>query len=118
MFTDSRLEIFASVVRNGSFTAAARELGISQPAVSQNIGELERLAGAPLFERSRNAVTLTEKGKAFQAYCTKILYWYSKTRTELFEGTSAPSEPATVVLEDGRTAQVRSECGELIISFK
>ena len=41
MFEDFRLNVFAKVAALGSFTAAARALGISQPAVSQHVAELE-----------------------------------------------------------------------------
>ena len=42
MIEDSRLKVFLAVAREGSFTIAARKLGISQPAVSQNVAELEK----------------------------------------------------------------------------
>ena len=42
MLEDFRLKVFLTVESEGSFTKAARNLGISQPAVSQNIAELER----------------------------------------------------------------------------
>lgn len=66
-----------AVAENGSFTIAAKALGITQPAVSQNIAELERNMGAELFTRGRGAVTLTAAGIAFKEYAEKILYWYS-----------------------------------------
>jgi DNA-binding transcriptional LysR family regulator len=45
------LEVLRAVVRHGSFSAAARELGISQPAISRTIAQIERLSGRLLFER-------------------------------------------------------------------
>ncbi|MBO6237970.1 MAG: LysR family transcriptional regulator, partial [Bacteroidales bacterium] len=53
MFEDFRLRAFAEVARTGSFTAAAKALGVSQPAISQHIAELEKFAGGRLFERRR-----------------------------------------------------------------
>lgn len=77
MFEDFRLRTFMAVAGNGSFTLAAKALGVTQPAVSQNIAELERSLGAELFTRGRGAVTLTEAGIAFKEYADRILYWYS-----------------------------------------
>ena len=74
---DFKLKVFMAVAENGSFTIAAKALGITQPAVSQNIAELERNMGAELFTRGRGAVTLTAAGITFKEYAEKILYWYS-----------------------------------------
>lgn len=71
------MKVFMAVAENGSFTIAAKALGITQPAVSQNIAELEKNMGAELFTRGRGAVTLTAAGIAFKEYAEKILYWYS-----------------------------------------
>lgn len=57
------LSAFESAARLASFTAAARELGSTQPAVSQRVVQLEEALGAPLFERGHRGVTLTEDGE-------------------------------------------------------
>ncbi|MEJ8795160.1 LysR substrate-binding domain-containing protein [Trinickia caryophylli] len=57
------LSVFESAARLMSFTAAARELGSTQPAVSQRIVQLEVDLGAPLFERGHRGVTLTADGQ-------------------------------------------------------
>jgi putative choline sulfate-utilization transcription factor len=57
------LLMFESAARLASFTAAARELGSTQPAVSQRVVQLEEALGAPLFERGHRGVSLTEDGK-------------------------------------------------------
>ncbi|GHD53875.1 hypothetical protein GCM10017083_30760 [Thalassobaculum fulvum] len=59
----SQLRVFNAVARHGNFSAAAAELGISQPAVSAQIRSLEREHGAQLCERGRRGVTLTELGR-------------------------------------------------------
>ena len=46
---------FATVVDEGTFSAAARELGYTQSAVSQQIGALERIVGAPVLHRPSRA---------------------------------------------------------------
>ncbi|WP_323120109.1 choline sulfate utilization transcriptional regulator [Burkholderia alba] len=57
------LSVFESAARLASFTAAARELGSTQPAVSQRVVQLEEALGAPLFARGHRGVTLTEDGE-------------------------------------------------------
>lgn len=59
---DFRLKVFDTVARRLSFTKAAEELCITQPAVTRHIKELERLMNLRLFERRGNRVTLTEGG--------------------------------------------------------
>ncbi|MDR5776115.1 LysR substrate-binding domain-containing protein [Caballeronia sp. LP006] len=62
------LSMFESAARLASFTAAARELGSTQPAVSQRVVQLEEALGVPLFERGHRGVTLTEDGaRLFEA---------------------------------------------------
>ncbi len=52
-----------AVATSGGFTAAARELGISQPAVSRHIATIERQLGLELFERSGGAINPTASGR-------------------------------------------------------
>ena len=73
---DVRLKIFVTLAKEGSFTKAAAALGISQPAVSQNISELERTTSVRLFERLKGEVVLTDQGKVFIDYAERILKCY------------------------------------------
>ncbi|MBE3595410.1 MAG: LysR family transcriptional regulator [Hydrogenibacillus sp.] len=57
-----RLNIFRTVVRHMSFSRAAEELYLSQPAVSQHIRQLEEYFGVKLFEQSGKQIVLTEAG--------------------------------------------------------
>jgi len=82
-FDDFRLRVFVTVVDEGNFTRAARALDISQPAVSQNISELEKMLGFSLLERGRNKAEPTPDGAVFLSYARRILYWY-KAADELF----------------------------------
>src|SRR5215831_19742011 len=58
------LHIFLTVSQRGSMAQAAAQLGVSQPAVSGVIAELERTLGVPLFERSTRGVTPTVYARA------------------------------------------------------
>lgn len=77
MFEDSRLKIFVAVAKEGSFTKAAAALGITQPAVSQNVAEIEKATGMLLFERRRGEVVLTPQGEIFMKYAADILDSYA-----------------------------------------
>ncbi len=62
------LRTFIIVAERGSFTAAARQLGLSQPAVSMQISNLEQFFGAELLIRRAKGVAMTEAGKILLAY--------------------------------------------------
>ena len=67
-----QLRVFALVARHLSFSRAARELHLSQPAVSMQIRQLERNAGMPLFQRSGRGITLTEAGNRLVECATGV----------------------------------------------
>lgn len=81
MFEDFRLNVFVAVAREGSFTKAAAALGVSQPAVSQNVADLEKSLGVKLFERLRGEVVLTPEGEVFMKYARNILDSCSKAES-------------------------------------
>ena len=59
--------------RLGSFTAAAGALGVSQPALSQSLAELERRMGVPLFETAGRKRRLTSDGREVLAFAERVL---------------------------------------------
>ena len=73
MLEDFRLQVFLKVVQERSFTRAAAELKISQPAVSQNVAELEKMLGRKLFERLRGETVPTSDGEVFLQYVNKLM---------------------------------------------
>ena len=64
-----QLRALGEVVRLGSFSAAARKLNLSQPAVSLQIRELESRVGVRLVERMGKRAYATEAGRAGSAAC-------------------------------------------------
>lgn len=62
------LRCFLEVARQGSLSAAAASLHVSQPAASKTIRELEDLLGAQLFDRSGRRLTLTAAGRVYQSH--------------------------------------------------
>jgi DNA-binding transcriptional LysR family regulator len=64
--------VFAEVVATGSFTEAARRLGLSKASVSREVGRLERRLGAQLLRRTTRSMSLTEIGEVFYAGCQRV----------------------------------------------
>lgn len=100
MLEDTRLNIFLKVAQVGSFTLAARELGISQPAVSQSITALEKSLGTQLFSRTRGEIYLTSEGLAFREYAERIAYWYGAAQ-KMFgaEGRATVNRPVRIAAD-------------------
>jgi LysR family transcriptional regulator, transcriptional activator of the cysJI operon len=63
MDLEARLRAFAAFARRRSFSAAAQEIRISQPAVSKHIGDVEREAGVKLVKRDPRGGALTPAGE-------------------------------------------------------
>jgi DNA-binding transcriptional LysR family regulator len=68
-----QVQALVAIVRGGGVTRAAAALHLSQPAVSRRLHLLERELGAPLFERMRKGVILTEAGRAFLPHAEALL---------------------------------------------
>jgi DNA-binding transcriptional LysR family regulator len=71
--TLQRLRLLVALAEAGSVTAAARVLGISQPALSQNLRVIERHFGIPLLMRSGRRVVLTQRARGVVDYARRIL---------------------------------------------
>lgn len=74
--TLNQLESFVVLTQRLSFTQAAEDLFISQPALSRMISALEQELGIQLFYRSSRSVSLTPAGRAFAQECPRILDSY------------------------------------------
>jgi LysR family transcriptional regulator, transcriptional activator of the cysJI operon len=68
MQLDARLRAFAAVARQGSFSLAAAELYISQPAISKHVASLEAELSARLVDRRRSGAVLTPTGRVLADY--------------------------------------------------
>ncbi len=84
MFQKS-IYVFDAVVRNGSFSKAAKELMVSQSAVSQQIEKLEKEVGVKLFDRDYYRPTCTEAGKRYHEMFMRMVAEYEATREELLK---------------------------------
>jgi DNA-binding transcriptional LysR family regulator len=66
------MESFVRVVRAGSFTIAASQLGLSRALISRHVGELETRLGVRLLNRSTRSLSLTDEGTAYLEFCEKV----------------------------------------------
>jgi DNA-binding transcriptional LysR family regulator len=82
-----QLEVFVALVDQGSFTKAARYLGLSQSTVSGHVADLERRLGARVVERGRRKVTPTAAGQALLAPARATLEAERTTRMAVEELT-------------------------------
>jgi DNA-binding transcriptional LysR family regulator len=80
-----QLNVFRAVARHESFSRAAEELYISQPAVSAHVRELERLYGIELFQQVGRRVRLTEAGRMLAEYADRLLSLVEESRRALDE---------------------------------
>lgn len=80
---DFKILVFISAARHLNFTRAAKEMNISQPAVSKNIQELESQAGHSLFTRSGHSLILTNAGKLFLEHAMRVRAAYGELNCEL-----------------------------------
>jgi DNA-binding transcriptional LysR family regulator len=77
------LDTFVKAAELGSFTAAARALGLSQAAVSQRVHALEQALGVPLFHRQAGRVQLTEAGRLLHPRAVRILALNQEAREQV-----------------------------------
>jgi DNA-binding transcriptional LysR family regulator len=71
--TLAQLKAFERIARLGSFHAAAKHIGITQPSISQRIRELEATLGVALFTRNGPRVAMTAEGHALIEYAERVL---------------------------------------------
>jgi molybdate transport repressor ModE-like protein len=67
-----RLLVLRAVAHHGSLSAAARQLGYTQPAITHHIRRLEREVGTPLVTRAGRGIRLTEAGQALAAHADAL----------------------------------------------
>ena len=97
MLEDFRLKVFVAVAACRSFTKAAAELNITQPAVSQHVSELEKTFGVRLFKRSKGETLLTDAGEMLIEYAKEIIDRYN-TVDQIF--TRFPDRVVKVAASD------------------
>ena len=80
---DFRLNVFYTVAKRLSFTKAAAELYVTQPAVTKHIQELEHQFGTALFDRRGNQISLTAAGNVFLRHAETIMATYRQLEFDM-----------------------------------
>ena len=79
----SQYKIFYAVAKAGNISKAAKELFISQPAISKAVSKLEESLGVPLFTRNSRGVQLTVEGQVLFSHVSNAFDTLSRGENEL-----------------------------------
>jgi DNA-binding transcriptional LysR family regulator len=89
LYDTALLRTFVAICDCGSFTKAAREVNLTQSAVSLHVKRLEDQVGVRLIVRNARALRLTEQGEVLQSYARRILALYKEAEQQLGRGSTA-----------------------------
>lgn len=92
------LPIFVAVAKTASFTAAARQFGLSTAAVSKIIARLEDGLSAPLFTRTTRAVALTDAGQTLLLHAEQVLAAGESLKSAMSRSQETPSGPLRIAM--------------------
>lgn len=123
--TGARVRAFNAVLETGSFSAAAKKLGLSQPAITQSIRDIEREANVTLFERRGRAVAptalcaelyrLTAESERCETEALRLLKSHANFETGTFQIGLGNSMPGMALIREFRRrfpgVQVQVELG-------
>jgi len=98
-FSADQLQVFATVVEEGSVTAAARALKVTQPAVSSRLRNLQLLAGRQLYRPGSRGIALTEAGVALLPHARAVARALARARHAV-EAPSAAELRTTIAISE------------------
>ena len=99
-----KVRIFYTAAEAGSFTHAGDSLGLSQSAVSRQVGALERDLAVPLFHRHARGLILTEQGELLFRTAKEMMLKLEATRARLTDSRERPNGDLRVTTTLGRGA--------------
>ncbi|WP_442968092.1 LysR family transcriptional regulator [Pseudorhodoferax sp.] len=82
------MQTFVAVVEAGSFVGAVASTGLSKPAVSRQVAELEQLLGVRLLQRTTRRLSLTGEGQAYHQRCKELLQALAEAEAEAGSATA------------------------------
>lgn len=85
------IAVFTAVVDHGSFSGAARHLGLSKSAISKRVDRLERNLGVRLLQRSTRSLSMTEAGNAIHQRATQSIALLEDARNHVANLNESPS---------------------------
>jgi DNA-binding transcriptional LysR family regulator len=96
-----KLKVFHAAAEAGSFTHAGEQLGLSQSAVSRQVGALEQELNVPLFHRHARGLILTEQGDLLYRTAHDVFMKLEAARTKLTDSKERPSGELKVATSVG-----------------
>ena len=124
--TIRQLEVFLAIAHAQSFSRAAERIHLSQPTLSEHMKELEDELGVPLFIRHSRSVSLTEPGRVFEDYATRVVATLAAGRHAIAEldglkrgslVVGASTTPGTYVLP-ARIAKFREQYPGITVALR
>ncbi len=126
--TSARVRAFNAVLETGSFSAAAKKLGLSQPAITQSVRDIEREANVTLFERSGRTIAptalstelyrLTAESERCETEASRLLKQHANLETGTFQIGLGNSMPGMALIREFRRrfpgVQVKVELGSWV----
>lgn len=105
------LQVFLALVKTGSFSAAAQQLGVTQPAVSAQILKLEQMIGFPLFYRCPEGTAITEQGLALVPLAEDIVKEYTDLLRRAAYWKRSQTKQVKIWADGSRMAQEARKAG-------
>lgn len=124
--TIRQLEVFLAIAHAQSFSRAAERIHLSQPTLSEHMKELEEELGVSLFIRHSRSVSLTEPGRVFEDYATRVVATLAAGRHAIAEldglkrgslVVGASTTPGTYVLP-ARIAKFREQYPGITVALR
>jgi len=109
------METFAAVVKSGSFTKAAEQLGISKSFVSKQVSQLENNLGTRLLHRSTRKLSLTDEGVQFYKHCNLIVNEAEKAKAEVTDSGQNPRGRVRITVPQ---SLIISNAGKVLLDFQ
>lgn len=109
------LRVLDAAARGGSFTAAAAELGVTRPAVSKQIKQLEQSLGCALIERFGNAIKLTGAGLELSQSVGQSFDQIAIAIDRITRGPAAPNVIRLLVDRDFATSFLAAHIGQFLV---
>ncbi len=110
----SEMFFFSALVRHGSFSATARELDLTTPAISKRLAQMEARLGVQLLIRTTRRISLTPEGEIYLAQARRILADIDDMEQQL---TGAVTEPKGLLRVNATLGFGRSNIAPLISQF-
>lgn len=108
------MQSFTEVIRLGSFSEAAKTLGLSRALISRHVSDLEKHLGVPLLTRTTRRITLTESGAKHFEFCQRLIKEIEQSEASLKRQQKEPEGPLKIIAPKSLTTLA---LGDAIASF-